>query len=128
MGLRNQLKLLLLGKRQLSISLRPSNIKVRENSPDEFSRLVSQMSIHNIQFVYDVGANKGQFGKNLYRAGYRADSSFRSNRLVTPTTVWKQRHFDIRIGRSHLAPLSEARPGKQKSIYRVIRIQVRCLT
>lgn len=70
MGLRNQLKLLLLGKRQLSISLRPPRIKVRENAPDEYSTLVNQMSIHNINFVYDVGANKGQFGKNLYRAGY----------------------------------------------------------
>ncbi len=58
------------GKKGLFFSLRPLRLQMRLYEPTEHEKLVLQMDLHGIDLVYDVGANKGQFGSNILAAGY----------------------------------------------------------
>jgi FkbM family methyltransferase len=71
MGLRSALKLLFKGKKALMFSLRPLRIESRLYEPNEHEKLAKQLALHGVDLVFDVGANKGQFGNNLLGAGYR---------------------------------------------------------
>lgn len=69
-GFRTDLKLLLKGKKGLLLSLRPLRLETRLYEPNEHEKLVKQLALNGVDLVYDVGANKGQFGKSVFAAGY----------------------------------------------------------
>jgi FkbM family methyltransferase len=70
MAWRSALKQFIKGKKGLFLNLRPLRFQLRLYEPIEHEKLVQQMNLHGINLVYDVGANKGQFGSHIFAAGY----------------------------------------------------------
>ncbi len=52
--------------------LRKMGWDIRRFSPQnsEWSRLVQQLQVHDVDVVFDIGANIGQFAQNLRNSGF----------------------------------------------------------
>jgi FkbM family methyltransferase len=70
MGRFTGIKHLLNGKSGVFCTLRPFHIAIQRAEPDPYAKLNTQLSIHEVNLVLDVGANKGQFALALRLAGY----------------------------------------------------------
>src|SRR5579864_2237693 len=61
------------GARRLGVEGSTPYLRLKKMYPrrSEYSQLVRMLASRNVSVVFDIGANVGQFGKELRLAGYR---------------------------------------------------------